>query len=105
MKLVFIFVSLKLITMKVIMRSKLIHEAPKNGSDNFTDVQMKELKSILMDSLEGDKMCENADLKWHDDGTVEVVGANNNALHRFALKCEQFGKNISFERQTIIHVS
>lgn len=89
--------------MTISMNSVFTHF--KDQKNQEANVQHKDLKKLLENVLKEKGEYEKANLNWIDDETVEVTDLSGLAIHSFVLRAEELGKNISFEKKTIVKIT
>ena len=63
--------------------------------------QLKDLFDQVME-----ERSETTDkIKWIDDETVEVSGVSGACMHQFALRAEELGKEVSYQKKIFIKIS
>lgn len=63
------------------------------------------LKSLLEKVIREKDETTQQNYKWLDDGSVEVSCLSGMCIHSFTLEAEKLGKEISFEKKTIIRIA
>jgi len=78
----------------------------KQNRDGKSEGQNPEnLKELFEAVLKEKNEYSSAEITWLDDETVEVSNISGLSLHSFVLRAEELGKNISYQKKTIIKIT
>jgi len=78
-----------------------ITDAPVQARNtNCSEAELKQKFDEVFQKKESD----NCNIKWLDDGTVEVQGASPMTLHNFTLQAEAMGKQVKYHKTTTIEI-
>ncbi|MGB0522131.1 MAG: hypothetical protein ACPGJS_04185 [Flammeovirgaceae bacterium] len=81
------------------------NNANKTAGVDMPDNSEIDLKKMLEEALKENGETDTLSYKWVDDETVEVYNNRGLALHSFLLEVEKLGKDITFEKKTIIKIT
>ena len=80
--------------------------ASKNVQTDSSDmVNSLSLKEIFKKELQKKGEYDENNVRWIDDETVEVTKVSGLALHSFALRAEEMGKDITYHKKTILKIN
>lgn len=85
--------------MTIHVNSNYLHKQSKRSK-----AEDSVIKKAFIETL-GDKLDEEKNVKWLDDGTVELKGMPPSELHSFLLKVEAMGKSIKYHKKTVIEIN
>ena len=74
------------------------------GKESNEKVDNQKLKEVYIHSLKQKSEYKDGLVVWKDNDNVEVSGVGALALYRFVLEAEKLGKNVRFEKKTIIQI-
>ena len=92
--------------MTIINTETILHPSPAKDSQNIaTQADIVRPKEVLYQVLEQHGKLDQANLSWLDDDTIELSNISGPVLHSFVLRMEELGRDVSFDKKTIINIS
>lgn len=85
------------------VNQEFYHANPSSGKKNSTS-SSSDLKKFVIDYFESKGM-KISDENWISDNELKIQNIPGLALHSLALRAEEQGKNISYERTLTIKIS
>ena len=85
--------------MTISVQSSMNHVSPKKEESTAT------LKDVFVELLKERGEYDTNNITWNSDDEVVVSKINHFTLHQLVLKAEELGKQISFEKNTVIKFS
>ncbi len=87
------------------MNTIFTQENPVKTLDERPEVtEQRTLPEIFKEELIKKGEYDESKIKWIDHETVEVTNCSGLAIHSFALRAEEMGKDIEYHRKTILKI-
>lgn len=86
--------------MEISVSNTLNHEVQ---SDKRSIMSNKEIEQLVLKSIEKIGLSKN-DVKWNEDGQLELCKSNSLKLHSLTLQMEKLGLNLKMTKKTIIDI-
>lgn len=94
----------KFSNMTINIESRIAHPSPAKKQNVDSENNLEELKTLFHEVLESKNEIEDCNMKWIDEKTVQVDKLSGISLHKFLLKVEEMGKDISYTKKTVIEI-
>lgn len=86
------------------MNTVFTQENPAKKLEKKPEFEQKSLQELFKEELIKKGEYDESKIKWIDHETVEVTNCSGLAVHSFALRAEEMGKDIEYHKKTILKI-